>query len=143
MHRALAARRIGGGFTLAKDSSTEAPEGDAVTLGQYLAAIRAARGLSLRQVEEATGKEVSNAYLSQLENDKIKQPSPNILHSLASLYAIDYIGLMQRAGYLSTHDAEAVGKRHGRAATFSEMDLSPQEETELLRFLRFIRSEKK
>lgn len=115
----------------------------AVTLGQYLSAVRGSRGLSLRQVEEATGREVSNAYLSQLENDKVKQPSPNILHALSSLYAVDYIGLMERAGYLNPHDAKSAAKRHGRAATFSDMDLSSEEETELLRFLKFIRSDKK
>ncbi len=114
-----------------------------VSLGQYLAAIRSSRSLSLRQVEEATKKEVSNAYLSQLENDKVKQPSPGILHALASLYAIDYVGLMERAGYLSSNDIHAAAKKHGRAATFAEMDLSSEEETELLRFLKFIRSDKK
>ena len=43
-------------------------------LGQFLWDIRNARGLKLRQVEEAC--DVSNAYLSQLETGKIKQPSP-------------------------------------------------------------------
>ena len=114
-----------------------------VSLGQYLAAIRSSRSLSLRQVEEATGKEVSNAYLSQLENDKVKQPSPNILHALSALYAINYIGLMERAGYLNSSDVNAAAKKHGRAATFADMDLSAEEETELLRFLKFIRSDKK
>jgi len=37
-------------------------------LGPLLADLRTAKRLSLRQVEEATGKAVSNAYLSQLEN---------------------------------------------------------------------------
>ena len=41
-------------------------------LGGLLADLRTAKGLSLRQVEEATDKAVSNAYLSQLENGKIK-----------------------------------------------------------------------
>jgi len=48
-------------------------------------------------VEEATNKEVSNAYLSQLENDKITKPSPNILHALASVYKTSYEDLMARA----------------------------------------------
>lgn len=115
----------------------------ALTLGGYLAAVRSDRGLSLRQVEEMTGKEVSNAYLSQLENDKVKQPSPNILHALSATYAIDYIGLMERAGYLTQQQATAPAKRHGRAATFAEIDLTTDEEAELLRFLKFMRSEKK
>ena len=114
-----------------------------VTLGQYLAAIRTDRGFSLRQVEEATGREISNAYLSQLENDKIKQPSPSMLHTLSSLYSVEYIGLMERAGYLDTHDAGAAAKRHGRAATFADVSLSAEEETELLRFLKFLRSQKR
>lgn len=114
----------------------------AVTLGQYLAAVRSGRKLTLRQVEEATGREVSNAYLSQLENDKIKQPSPHILHVLADLYSVSYTGLMERAGYLRASDAEGVNKRHGRAATFADLDLNPEEEAELLRFLRFMRADR-
>lgn len=115
----------------------------ALTLGAYLAAVRSDRGLSLRQVEEQSGKEVSNAYLSQLENDKVKQPSPSILHVLATIYEVDYIGLMERAGYLTAQQAPTLSKRHGRAATFADIDLTVDEETELLRFLKFMRSEKR
>lgn len=114
----------------------------AVTLGEYLEAIRRDRKLTLRQVEEATDREVSNAYLSQLENDKIKQPSPHILNVLAGLYSISYIGLMERAGYLKPSERNEVNKRHGRAATFADMDLTPEEEAQLLRFLRFMRTDK-
>lgn len=115
----------------------------ASTLGGYLAAVRSDRGLSLRQVEEQTCKEVSNAYLSQLENDKIKQPSPNILHALSKIYEIEYVGLMERAGYLNAQQGPEVSKRHGRVATFADIDLTSDEEAELLRFLKFMRSEKK
>jgi hypothetical protein len=48
-------------------------------LGALLADLRTAKGLSLREVEEASDKAVSNAYLSQFENGKIKKPSPNVL----------------------------------------------------------------
>jgi hypothetical protein len=41
-------------------------------LGGVLADLRTAKGFSLREVEEATGKAVSNAYLSQLENGRIR-----------------------------------------------------------------------
>ena len=122
---------------------SEESQRPARTLGGYLAAVRSDRGLTLRQVEEQTGKEVSNAYLSQLENDKVKQPSPNILHALSAIYEIDYIGLMERAGYLTAQQSPAVTKRHGRAATFAEIDLTNDEEAELLRFLKFMRSENK
>lgn len=115
---------------------------ETVTLGQYLLAVRKDRGMTLRQVEEATNGDVSNPYLSQLENDKIKQPSPHILHSLAELYAINYEGLMERAGYIRPKSSRSDEARHSRAATFADLNLSGEEEAELLRFLRFLRSSK-
>ncbi|WP_341929189.1 transcriptional regulator [Methyloversatilis discipulorum] len=114
-----------------------------VTLGQYLASIRNDRKMSLRQVEEASGKEVSNAYLSQLENGKIQQPSPTILNKLAEIYRIEYITLMELAGYLPAAATRSEGQRHGRIATFAEHNLSPDEEAELLDFLKHIRSRKR
>ena len=114
-----------------------------VTLGQYLASIRTGRRLTLRQVEEATNKEVSNAYLSQIENDKIKQPSPNILHALANLYAIDYENLMEMAGYIGSTGLRSTDKRHGRVATFAEQNLTPEEEAALVEYLQFMRTRKR
>jgi transcriptional regulator with XRE-family HTH domain len=114
----------------------------AVTLGAHLAAIRSDRKLTLRQVEEATGKEVSNAYLSQIENDKVGSPSPHVLYALAELYRVDYTHLMELAGYLRAPAQHAAGERHGRAATFAEINLTDDEEAELLRFLKFLRAQK-
>lgn len=113
-----------------------------VTLGQHLSAIRSDRKLTLRQVEEATGKEVSNAYLSQIENGKVGAPSPHVLNALAELYQVDYTHLMALAGYLRAPVQHAAGERHGRAATFAEISLTDEEEAELLRFLKFLRAQK-
>jgi len=113
-----------------------------VTLGEYLATIRRDRGKTLRQVEEESAKAVSNAYLSQIENDKIQKPSPNTLYALANLYGISYDSLMERAGYISTTRGPGA-ERPGRAPTFvDEVNLTAEEEARLLRFLNFIRSEK-
>jgi len=103
-----------------------------------LADLRVAKGLSLRQVEEATDKAVSNAYLSQLENGKIQKPSPNVLHSLAAVYAVPYEALMEKAGYLLPSDKSA-GRRR-RLAAFAIDDLTAEEEEELLKYLAFLRS---
>jgi len=111
------------------------------TLGQHLAALRNAAGLSLRQVEEATDKEVSNAYLSQLENDKISKPSPNILYALSNVYSTPYEDLMERAGYLPASSTMS-GRRQGRAATFAIENLTPEEEKALIAYLGFIRQQK-
>lgn len=117
--------------------------GKQLTLGQYLASIRADRQMTLRQVEEATKKEVSNAYLSQIENDRIQKPSPNILHALAELYGIDTLKLMEMAGYITSSVTRGADERHGRVATFSEHNLTPDEEQALVEYLQFIRSRKR
>ena len=100
------------------------------------------RKLSLRDVEQATG--ISNAYLSQLENDKISKPSPHFLHKLSKLYAVDYEMLMEAAGYV--HDREKEKKPGPRtlegAALFSEKNLTAEEEQELAKYLRFLRANK-
>lgn len=112
-------------------------------LGQYLASIRRDRGYTLREVEELTKKQVSNAYLSQLENRKIEKPSPNILNALADLYQISFERLMEMAGYMSSSSGRKAQERHGRIATFAEHHLTPEEEQELMLYLEFIRSRKK
>ncbi len=57
-------------------------------LGSLLASLRQRKNLTLRDVERETG--VSNAYVSQIETDKIKAPSPIVLHKLAALYGVQY-----------------------------------------------------
>lgn len=107
-----------------------------LSLGHYLAYLRTTKKLSLRAVEEATDKEVSNAYLSQLEHDRIQKPSPNILYSLAEVYAVPYEKLMEKAGYIT----QGAGRR---VATFAiDENLTPDEEEKLLEYLAFMRSRK-
>ncbi|HLH93953.1 MAG TPA: helix-turn-helix transcriptional regulator [Xanthobacteraceae bacterium] len=115
-----------------------------LTLGQYLASIRKDRGYSQRYVETETKKVVSNAYLSQIETDQIKKPSPNILHALAELYDISYEGLMERAGFVvPTRSRSGAEQRHGRVATFAGHNLTSEEEAELVKFLGYLRSRKR
>lgn len=111
------------------------------SLGAHLTRLRIAAGLSLRDVEEATDHEVSNAYLSQLEKNKIAKPSPNILHALAPVYKTSYEDLMKRAGYI-TSDRDAAGRRQAKVAAFAVQGLTPEEERSLLDYLAFIRKQK-
>lgn len=113
--------------------------GRASALGVLLADLRRAKRLSLRDVEAATEKAVSNAYLSQLENGRIRKPSPNVLHDLADVYAVPYETLMEKAGYLRASDARPGGSRR-RLAIFAIDDLTAAEEEELLEYLAFLRS---
>lgn len=112
------------------------------SLGQGLKMARELRKLSLRDVEQATG--ISNPYLSQLENDKVRKPSPVFLHKLASLYGVDYELLMEAAGYIQRKAvAEGQPKTLAGAALFSTEKLTADEEQQLADFLHYIRSKSK
>lgn len=113
------------------------------SFGLYLKAIRQGKKMSLRAVEEATDKEISNAYLSQLENGKIAKPSPHILHHLSEVYGVDYAKLMEKAGYISPSRDVNQDSKHGRAATFAVENLTQDEEDQLLEYLSFIRNRTK
>jgi transcriptional regulator with XRE-family HTH domain len=122
---------------------TDAEPGRPDGLGRYLKSVRLGLDFSLRDVEEATGKEVSNAYLSQLETGKISKPSPHVLYALSGALAVPYETLMQRAGYIAPTSERAEGVKHGRTATFAIDNLTAEEEKALLDHLAFIRWQRK
>jgi HTH-type transcriptional regulator, competence development regulator len=107
------------------------------SLGQTLKASRELMSLTLRQVEEATG--ISNAYLSQLENDKIKKPSASILYKLASIYNIELNTLLVAAGIIQESE-EAKGKLFNNAALSAEQ-LTQEEERALFAYLKILRQQ--
>lgn len=111
------------------------------SLGNELHDIRTMRKLSLRDVEQATG--ISNAYLSQLENDKVSKPSPHFLHKLAKLYGVDYELLMEAAGYVHDREQKPGPSTPLGAALASDENLTPEEEQQLALYLRFLRDQKK
>ena len=92
---------------------------DSSSFGIFLKTLRESSKLTLRDVERASNGTVSNPYLSQLENGKIKKPSPNILHKLAEIYGSPYATLMERAGYIAPSKERKTNEKHGRAATFA------------------------
>lgn len=109
---------------------------------EYLKALREAKGLSLREVERLT--EVSNAYLSQLESGKIKQPSPNTLYKLADCYGIGYDTLMEKVGYPTLRIEEGRAEYQKSSQLAARIgNISSEEEMELLEYLKFIRNRRK
>ena len=77
----------------------------ATTIGTYLRRIRMARGgtgaWSLRSVAKRAG--ISDAYLSQLETGKVKQPLPKVLKNISSVFKVPYEEILGAAGYLTTN----------------------------------------
>jgi transcriptional regulator with XRE-family HTH domain len=104
------------------------------TLGEYLKRTRKEKGLTLRTVEEKTG--ISNPYLSQVENGKISSPSPTVLRKLADVYKISYSRLMDLAGF----PTEILADNRVFFRTSKNLEeITPEEEKELLAYLRFLR----
>src|SRR5688500_7137967 len=93
------------------------------TLGNVLRQARDLKKLTLRTVEDMTG--ISNAYLSQLETDKIKKPSADILHKLANTYKLDFNYLLHISGLVEKTSSENVS--FGKFV-FSKDNLSKEEE---------------
>lgn len=110
----------------------------AATLGQVLKKARADVGLSQRAIEQATGKAVSNAYLSQLESGKVTNPSPHVLKVLSQALSISYETLMERAGYASPSQQAPANSRV--RASYAVTNLTADEESQLLDYLSYIRS---
>jgi transcriptional regulator with XRE-family HTH domain len=105
-------------------------------LGQFLRTIRGSKGLSLRAVESASG--ISNAYLSQLESDKIKRPSPVVLHKLSEVFGISYTRLLSLAGYPVPDANRTRAEDVGIAARIGQV--SVEEENALVEYLEFLRA---
>jgi transcriptional regulator with XRE-family HTH domain len=107
-------------------------------LGNFLRDARTRKELTLRDVEASTS--VSNAYLSQLEGAKIKQPSPAILHKLCEYYGLSYSVALELAGYPVPKSS-----RTPVAARFAAKlgETTPDEENSLLEYLQFLRAKKR
>lgn len=70
-------------------------------LGHYLKTIREQLGYSIYDVNKLCN--ISPSYLSLMENGK-RRPSPIILKKLSPIYSIDYIDLLEKAGYIDLID---------------------------------------
>lgn len=107
-------------------------------LGRFLREARQRKQLTLRAVESATA--ISNAYLSQLESGRIRQPSPTLLHKLSELYGVSYADAMRHAGYPVPGDDHS-SETPRPLARFGE--ITPEEEVALSEYLDFLRSKER
>jgi transcriptional regulator with XRE-family HTH domain len=98
--------------------------------------------MSQLDVELAANGQVSKAYLSQLENGLIDQPSVHFLAVLAWVLGIPYDTMLDRAGYL---DLVKLAKVKGAPTPAGDLvidKLTPDEESALLEYLEFVRYKK-
>ncbi len=111
----------------------------APSFGAVLKQAREVRELSAVEAARAAG--ISAAYLSKLENDAVKTPSPHVLHQLSEALTVPYAELMRLSGYRvpGTPDRTAAGTVG--AALFAE--LSDDEREELLAYLAWYRARRR
>ncbi|WEK35885.1 MAG: transcriptional regulator [Candidatus Pseudobacter hemicellulosilyticus] len=108
------------------------------TLGATLKEARERNGLTLRQVDKATG--VSSAYLSQMENDHVKNPSAGVLYKLATLYGEQLNDLMRAAGVVKSAEVED-GKESketilANQLAFYAKGLTEEDQEEVLEYIK-------
>jgi HTH-type transcriptional regulator, competence development regulator len=111
----------------------------AASFGGVLKRAREVRGLSAVDAARAAG--ISAAYLSKLENDAVKRPSPVVLHQLGEALAVPYADLMRLCGYRVPGESETDTAHTIDAALFA--DLSDDERDELLEYLAWYRARKR
>jgi transcriptional regulator with XRE-family HTH domain len=92
-------------------------------------------------VDAARSAGISAAYLSKLESDAVKRPSPHVLHQLSEALAVPYAELMRLCGYrVPEVPDQVIGDTVG-AALFA--DLSDDEREELLEYLAWYRTRRR
>jgi transcriptional regulator with XRE-family HTH domain len=107
------------------------------SFGFVLKQARELRGLSV--VDAARAADISAAYMSRLENDAVKKPSPHVLLQLGEALTLPYAELMRLNGYQVP--GEQAGAERLGAAIFA--DLTDDEREELLEYLAWYRSRRR
>ena len=111
----------------------------APSIGTALRRAREVRELSAVDAARASG--ISPAYLSRLENDAVKKPSPHVLHQLSEALALPYAELMRLSGYRVPGESNATTIDTVSAALFA--DLTDDERDELLEYLAWYRARRR
>jgi transcriptional regulator with XRE-family HTH domain len=111
----------------------------APSFGAVLRQAREVRAMSTLDAARAAG--ISPAYLSKLENDAVKKPSPHVLHQLSEALTVPYAELMRLNGYRLPGKSNANPTDSVGAALFA--DVTDDEREELLAYLAWIRTRRR
>jgi len=109
------------------------------SFGAVLRQAREVRELSVNDAARASG--ISAAYLSKLESDAVKKPSPHVLNQLSEALAVPYAELMRLSGYPVPGRTDADTAPSVGAALFA--DLTDDERDELLEYLAWYRARRR
>ena len=108
-------------------------------LGTFLRQAREVRELTAVDAARAAG--ISAAYLSKLESDAVKRPSPLVLHRLSEALDVLYADLMRLCGYHVPGEEDMPANEPVGAALFA--DLTADERDELIEYLAWYRARRR
>lgn len=112
------------------------------SFGAVLRQAREVRGLSA--VDAARSAGISAAYLSKLENDAVRKPSPHVLSQLGEALGVPYAELMRLSGYRVPGEAgEPDRDVAGTVGAALFADLTDDERDELLEYLAWYRARRR
>ena len=99
----------------------------------------------LRKTAVARPAKISAAYLQKLEAGMVKNPSPRVLHRLATVLDVSYGKLMELAGYVVPAADRATGRT---TPTLAQQALLPQDLTDeewraVAAFIAYLREQRK
>lgn len=111
----------------------------APSFGAVIRRAREVREMTAFDAARAAG--ISAAYLSKLENDAVKKPSPVVLHQLSEALMIPYAELMRLSGYRVPGEQLGSPARNPGSALFDS--LTDDEREELLEYLAWYRARRR
>jgi HTH-type transcriptional regulator, competence development regulator len=112
----------------------------APSFGGVLRQAREVRELSAGDAARTAG--ISAAYLSKLESDAVKRPSPHVLLRLSEALAVPYAELMRLCGYQVPGESSN-GNNTDTVSAALFADLTDDERDELLEYLAWYRSRRR
>ncbi|MFQ7244156.1 MAG: helix-turn-helix domain-containing protein [[Eubacterium] siraeum] len=107
-------------------------------LGDHIKRIRTEKGLSIRNVAESAN--ISHTEVKRIEDGIRKQPSPQVLRSLAVALNVPYEELMETAGYID--GVTDVGGTVASGISGAE-DLSQEELAQVNEYIKLLKSKRK
>ena len=109
------------------------------SLGYALRTARDIKEWSLRKV--AKEAKITPTYLKKLEEDGVKEPSPNILFRLSNVLGIPYADLMKLVGYVvPCEEGVAPTSSDPLAVALRSADLSEEEIKHMIDYLAFTKN---
>jgi transcriptional regulator with XRE-family HTH domain len=105
-------------------------------LGTFIREKRGLRDFSIRRLAELA--DVSHTEIKRIEDGVRKQPSPQVLRSIAAALNVPYEEIMAAAGYIDIQPNVIVAAQ----ATETE-DLTDEELSKVKEYIAFIRGQRK